>query len=222
MLISFLFQKKRLDEFIKNKKYSFIYKLPNEKTLRVIKVRGLLKRYEDTFPSPASIEEELGLEKAMYYLKIIEEWKRLAAKRKEKESVNICNKLLKRYDFLKSRFKTIHSYKNIKEIKGSPTFKGYSKGKARVILDESKAYQLAKEEILVVKTISAKFISVADRAKAIITDDGGILCHAAILSREFKIPCIISTKVATKILRNGDLIEVDAEKGVVKILAKAK
>lgn len=214
--------KKEIDELIKNRKYSFIYKLPNGKALKIIKVRGLLKRYEDSFPPPASIEKELGLEKAMYYLKIIEEWKKLATERKEKEVVNVCNKLLKKYDFLKSKFKTIHSYKNIKEIKGSPTFKGYSKGKARVILDESKAYQLAKEEILVVKMTSSKFISVVNRAKAIITDDGGILCHAAILSREFKIPCIVSTKVATKVLRDGDLIEVDAEKGVVKILAKAK
>jgi len=53
---------------------------------------------------------------------------------------------------------------------------------------------------------------------AIVTDEGGILSHVAITSRELKVPCIMSTKIATKILRDGDLIEVDADKGIVKII----
>ena len=63
---------------------------------------------------------------------------------------------------------------------------------------------------------------VIHKAKAIITDEGGITCHAAIVSREFKIPCIIGTKKATKVLRDGDLIEVDADKGIVRILKRRK
>lgn len=58
------------------------------------------------------------------------------------------------------------------------------------------------------------------KAAAIITDEGGITCHAAIISREFKIPCIIGTKKATKVLKDGDMVEVDAEKGIVRILEK--
>ena len=54
------------------------------------------------------------------------------------------------------------------------------------------------------------------------TDEGGITCHAAIISREMKIPCVIGTKVATRILKDGDLVEVDAEKGIVKILERFK
>jgi len=57
---------------------------------------------------------------------------------------------------------------------------------------------------------------------AIITNEGGILSHIAIVAREFKIPSIMSTKIATKVLKDGDLVEVDAEKGVVKVLKKAK
>ncbi len=53
---------------------------------------------------------------------------------------------------------------------------------------------------------------------AIITDEGGILCHAAIVSRELKIPCIIGTKIATKVLKDGDLVKVNADKGIVRIL----
>lgn len=53
-------------------------------------------------------------------------------------------------------------------------------------------------------------------------DEGGIACHAAIVSRELGIPCIIGTKIATKVLKDGDLVEVDANKGAVKILKRAK
>ncbi|MEK9156658.1 MAG: PEP-utilizing enzyme, partial [Patescibacteria group bacterium] len=56
------------------------------------------------------------------------------------------------------------------------------------------------------------------KAKAIITDEGGITCHAAILSREIGVPCIIGTKIATKVLKNGDYVEVDANKGMITIL----
>lgn len=54
------------------------------------------------------------------------------------------------------------------------------------------------------------------KCSAIITDEGGILCHAAIIARELKIPCVIGTKIATKILKDGDLVEVDAERGIIK------
>jgi len=214
--------KKELNKFIKNKKYSFIYKLANKKVIRVIKVRGLLRRYEDFLPSLDSIEKELGLEKITYLLNIIEEWKRLAKEKKEAEVVNVCNKLLKKYSSFKNKSKIAGNYKKIKRIEGVPVFQGIAEGKVKVILDESKARQLQKEEILVAKMVSAKFTNIIGRAKAIITDDGGILSHTAILSREFGIPCIIGTKVATKVLRDGDLIEIDGKKGVVRILKKAK
>ncbi len=51
---------------------------------------------------------------------------------------------------------------------------------------------------------------------------GGLLCHAAIVSRELGKPCVIGTKFATQILKDGDLVEVDANRGVVKILKRAK
>ena len=53
---------------------------------------------------------------------------------------------------------------------------------------------------------------------AVITDEGSILSHAAIVCRELKKPCIIGTKIATQVLKDGDLVEVDADKGVVRII----
>lgn len=56
------------------------------------------------------------------------------------------------------------------------------------------------------------------KAVAIITNEGGITCHAAIISREFRIPCIIGTKVASQVIKTGDLLEVDAYSVVVRKL----
>jgi pyruvate,water dikinase len=58
------------------------------------------------------------------------------------------------------------------------------------------------------------------KAGAIVTDEGGLTCHAAIVSRELRVPCVIGTKIATKVLKDGDLVEVDADRGIVKILGK--
>jgi len=60
------------------------------------------------------------------------------------------------------------------------------------------------------------------KASAFVTDEGGIISHAAIIAREMKKPCIIGTKIATKVLKDGDLVEVDADRGVVRILKRAK
>ena len=56
------------------------------------------------------------------------------------------------------------------------------------------------------------------KSKAIVTDEGGITSHAAIVSRELGIPCIIGTKIGTQVLKDGDLVEVDAYQGIVTIL----
>ena len=59
------------------------------------------------------------------------------------------------------------------------------------------------------------------KAGAFVTNEGGITCHAAIVAREMKKPCIIGTKIATKVLKDGDLVEVDAENGVVRVIKHA-
>jgi pyruvate,water dikinase len=56
------------------------------------------------------------------------------------------------------------------------------------------------------------------KAGAIITDEGGILSHAAVISRELNIPSVIGTKIATEILKDGDMVEVDANRGLIKKL----
>ena len=68
------------------------------------------------------------------------------------------------------------------------------------------------------KTLLTKpdFLPLMKKSSTIVTDIGGLLCHAAIVAREMAIPCIIGTQVATTTFKDGDLVEVDAIKGIVK------
>jgi phosphoenolpyruvate synthase/pyruvate phosphate dikinase len=109
---------------------------------------------------------------------------------------------------------------NIKEIKGQVACRGNAKGIVRVALSPASSHALRDGEILVCPMTNPDYVPAMKRSGAIVTDEGGLLSHAAIMSREFGKPCIIGTKIATKVLHDGDLVEVDAEKGVVRILDK--
>ncbi len=96
-----------------------------------------------------------------------------------------------------------------------------TRGKVRIVLDPFKEKNFKKGEILVTPMTSPEYVFLMEKAAAIVTDSGGLTCHAAIVSREFEIPCIVGTKVATQVLKDGDLIEVNTNSGTVTILQKA-
>lgn len=77
-------------------------------------------------------------------------------------------------------------------------------------------------EILVAGMTRPDYVPYMEKAAAFVTDGGGILCHAAIIAREMQKPCVVGTGVATKTLKDGDLVEVDANKGIVKKLNGGK
>ena len=77
-----------------------------------------------------------------------------------------------------------------------------------------------KGDILVSFATTPDLVSAIKKAAAIITDAGGITCHAAIISRELGVPCIVGTKIATKILHDHDIIDVNATHGKVDIIKK--
>ncbi len=115
------------------------------------------------------------------------------------------------------RFHPLDNAKN--EIKGRTVFgEGKFVGTCRVITDYEMVEDLKEGEILVTPSTMPKYNAVYRRAKAIITDEGGVLAHVSIFCREFEIIGIVGAKNATQILKDGDLVEVDANKGVVKIL----
>jgi phosphoenolpyruvate synthase/pyruvate phosphate dikinase len=103
-------------------------------------------------------------------------------------------------------------------LKGNTAFPGNARGIVRIINVLEDITEFNQGDILVSLNTNPDLVPAIKKAGAIVTDEGGIMCHAAIVSREFKIPCVIGTKVATKVLKNGDLVEVDADKGIVKII----
>lgn len=112
--------------------------------------------------------------------------------------------------------------KELTEIQGIPASPGRVKGKVCYLKSARENSKIKKGEILLTSNTTPDFMPAIQKAKAIITNEGGLTCHAAIVSRELKIPCIVGTKIATKVLKDGDLVEVDAEKGIVKILKRSR
>ena len=106
-------------------------------------------------------------------------------------------------------------------ISGNAACRGFVKGKARLVFELSELKKIKKGDILVTPMTTPDMIPVLKHVSAIITDEGGIICHAAIVSRELQIPCIIGTTNATQIIKDGDLLEVDASNGKIKILKES-
>ena len=99
----------------------------------------------------------------------------------------------------------------IKRIKGCGAYLGKAIG--YVNLGDR---PFGKKDILVTSMTKPENNLILRKYKAIVTDEGGVLSHASIISRELKIPCVIGTKIATRVFKNGDLVEVDANKGIVR------
>lgn len=103
-----------------------------------------------------------------------------------------------------------------REFKGELAYPGKVRGRVKIILDVKDAAKLQKGDILVTRMTDPNYVPIMKLAGAILTDIGGITCHAAIVSRELRKPCLVGTKFATQVLKDGDLIEVDANKGIVR------
>jgi phosphohistidine swiveling domain-containing protein len=117
-----------------------------------------------------------------------------------------------------SNFKIKQNSRN--EIKGMAASKGTARGVVKVVKKTHDLVDVQKGDILVADMTRPEMVVAMEKAAAIITDEGGITCHAAIVSRELGIPCLVGTKVATTLLKTGDLVEVDANTGIVKKLSQ--
>jgi phosphohistidine swiveling domain-containing protein len=108
------------------------------------------------------------------------------------------------------------------ELHGVVGSHGVTRGRVKVVRTMSADVQFDfGDTVLVAGMTRPEYVPLMKQSVAIVTDEGGITCHAAIVSRELGIPCIIGTKIATQVLRDGDLVEVDAERGVVRVIERA-
>ncbi len=103
-----------------------------------------------------------------------------------------------------------------KEIHGSIANAGTAIGRAVIVKGLDSFKKVKKGDIIVASMTRPEYMPVLKKASAIVTDEGGITCHAAIVSRELGIPCVVGTKIATKIFKDGDTIEVRANHGLVR------
>src|SRR3989338_936468 len=104
-------------------------------------------------------------------------------------------------------------YMNGTEVKGNPAYPGKVQGSVCIVQDLKELAKVQQGDILVCNSTTPDFVPFLRKVSAIVTDEGGILSHAAVISREMKIPAIIGTQFGTKALHDGELVEVDATNG---------
>ncbi|MBN1668144.1 MAG: hypothetical protein JW862_13720, partial [Anaerolineales bacterium] len=101
------------------------------------------------------------------------------------------------------------------ELKGLSASTGYAKGPARLIYSSTDFDRLQKGDILVTVTTSPAWTPLFGLAAAVVTECGGVTSHASVVAREYGIPAVVGTGCATKIIQDGQWIEVDGQRGVV-------
>lgn len=114
-------------------------------------------------------------------------------------------------------------FSNTKLLEGKPAYPGTVRGKAFVFNWDNPDFNrqisdMPSGAILVAGQTRPSLMPAIRKASAIVTDEGGITSHAAIVSRELKIPCVIGTEYATKVFKTGDSVEVDAQKGIIVLI----
>ncbi len=200
---------------------------PSKEVLRLIEAIDLFVYYKDYLrrttnycyyyskPIFAELAKKLNINYEEVKMLTPEEVNKI--KPKESSSMFSDDGRIYNFDYIEELEEKLFSFKE-EEIKGTVANVGKVKGEVVIINKPEDIKKDYKDKILVSVMTSPGMTPVIKESTAIVTDEGGITCHAAIISRELNVPCIIGTKIATKILKDGDLIEVDAERGIVRKL----
>ncbi len=195
-----------------------------------------------TLPIFAQISQRTGediYDLARYYVfseikQLLREQKRLSAQEKENREKCVIGLLKEGKVILKSgdgaenlakqELAELYEIKNFNEVKGIVANPGKVQGIARILQSNNMQQNnelrktFRKGDILITQMTQPNIVDIASRAGGIVTEEGGMLSHAAIISREFKIPCIVGTHTATTVFKDGEMIEVDAQAGIVRKL----
>ena len=106
----------------------------------------------------------------------------------------------------------------MRTIKGIPASQGKVQGRVKIILSPKDFSKFEAGDILVTRSTNPEWTPLLAVAKAVVTDTGGALCHAAIVSREYGVPAVVGTQNATEVLKDGQIVEVSGSDGLVKVL----
>ncbi len=105
-----------------------------------------------------------------------------------------------------------------REVKGATGSPGKARGPARIVHTNLGLHKVRDGDVLIAHMTRQDFVPYLRHVVALVTDEGGIGCHAAIIARELRIPCIVGTRTATSAFRDGDPVEVDADAGTVRLI----
>lgn len=103
---------------------------------------------------------------------------------------------------------------------GSSAYGGVVRGRVKIVTNKGEFVKMKRGDILVAPNTRPDYVPIMKLAKAIISEEGGITCHAAIVSRELEIPAVVGVQGAIEVLKDGDLVEVNANKGIIKKINK--
>lgn len=186
----------------------FLPKLLTEISAK-LKIKAELLKYAmpDEIISLKLDSKTLALRQKQYVLELIKGKLRLLVGERAKSFTK---------SFMKSVKKIIDN--TATEFKGMSAYPGRVSGKVVLVVHDKDLANVHNGDILVSPMTRTSFISAMKKAGAFVTDEGGITCHAAIVARELKKPCVVGTKIASKVLKNGMRVVVDANSGLVKII----
>ena len=117
-------------------------------------------------------------------------------------------------DLLKLLHKKINQ--EVNDVRGMCASPGRAEGKVRIIMGTKDLGKMQEGDILVSSMTRPELVPAMRKAAAVVTDEGGLTCHAAIVSRELKKPCVVGTRIATKAFKDGELVEVNADHGMMR------
>jgi pyruvate,water dikinase len=126
--------------------------------------------------------------------------------------------ILTKLEICKKYFEILENSIAASEIRGQTASPGKIIGTAKIILNQNDFIKMETGDVIIASMTRPEYVPIMKKASAIVTDEGGITCHAAIVSRELNIPCITGTQVATRFLKNSDLIDVNADHSLIKII----
>ncbi|PIR75737.1 MAG: hypothetical protein CO030_03560 [Candidatus Magasanikbacteria bacterium CG_4_9_14_0_2_um_filter_42_11] len=203
--------KEKKDVFVPEEIKNLVQEVQELVYLRTLRTDALYEMYHLAQPLFRLVEQELGIDSLGHY-----------------SSDDIClgnieripyeYAMLKFYDTLVIRRESIvtGSSHSATELSGVVASKGRVRGIAKILYTPADMDKVNEGDIIVTNMTNPSYVAAMHRAAAFVTNEGGITCHAAIIAREMQKPCVIGTKHATSTFVDGDIIDVDAEKGIVK------
>lgn len=114
----------------------------------------------------------------------------------------------------------VASVERNEDVKGAPAYRGVVSGRVVLVFGKEDFAKVERGDILVTQVTMPEYTPIMRKAAGFVTEEGGITSHAAVVSRELRKPCIVGTGNCTKALHDGDLVEVDADRGVVTMLKR--